>query len=121
MIVKSCPFCGGRPRLETHQRGFVNGVSTKVCYVYCSFCNARSMRVDLAAYGRRNRSADAIRDVVDAWNDRAEGTKEYNLKGDDKIYELAKLEAEHCQTEDDVRGDRPDQPAQDLGCESGER
>lgn len=104
MIVKSCPFCGGKPRLETRQRGFVNGKPTKVCYVYCTFCNARSLRVDLEAYGKKNRSSEAIRDVVDAWNDRVNEVKEYYLKGDDKIYEYAGLEAEYCPEPDESGG-----------------
>ena len=95
MIVKSCPFCGGKPQLETHQRGFVNGKPTKVCYVRCTFCNARSLRVDLEAYKKKNRSAEAIRDVVEAWNERTDEVKEYRLKGDDKIYEFTSLEAEY--------------------------
>lgn len=79
MIVKSCPFCGGRPYIETAQRGFVGGISAKVCYVRCLACGARSPRVDLADYGRKSRSARAVDDVLEAWNKRAEEVVEYEL------------------------------------------
>ena len=68
MIVKTCPFCGGMPYIEEHSRGYVNGQSTRVCYVRCKECNARSPRVDLKDYGVTSHSPKAIQDVVDAWN-----------------------------------------------------
>lgn len=71
MIVKTCPFCGGMPYIEEHSRGYVNGQSTRVCYVRCKECNARSPRVDLKDYGVTSHSPKAIQDVVDAWNKRA--------------------------------------------------
>lgn len=79
MIVKSCPFCGGKPYIEESQRGYIDGKSTKVCFVRCKWCNARSPRVNLLDYGRTSYSAEAIKDVVEAWNKRATETREYNL------------------------------------------
>lgn len=80
MIVKACPFCGGRPYIEAGQRGFVGGVSAKVCYVRCLECGARSPRVDLADYGCTSRSSKAVDDVLEMWNRRAENVVEYELK-----------------------------------------
>ena len=68
MIVKSCPFCGGRPYIEESQRGFVGGKSTHVCYVRCRNCNARSQRLNIEDFGHTSRSAEAIEKVVAAWN-----------------------------------------------------
>ena len=79
MIVKACPFCGGKPYIEESQRGFVNGQSTKVCFVRCKWCNARSNRVDLKDYNCSSYSSDAIADVVETWNRRAESVREYNI------------------------------------------
>lgn len=79
MIVKACPFCGGKPYIEESQRGFVNGESTKVCFVRCKWCNARSNRVDLKDYGCSSYSHDAIMDVIEAWNKRIIKPKEYDI------------------------------------------
>lgn len=79
MIVKACPFCGGKPYIEESQRGYINGKSTKVCYVRCRECNARSNKVDVADYNCSSRSSEAIRDVVKAWNMRADSCKEYDI------------------------------------------
>lgn len=79
MKIKACPFCGGKPYIEESQRGFINGQSTKVCFIRCKWCNARSPRVDLADYGCTSYSSEAIKDVVEAWNKRAETIKEYDI------------------------------------------
>ena len=79
MMIKSCPFCGGKPYIEESQRGFMGGKSTKVCFVRCKQCNARSNKVDLANYNCKSRSAQAIRDVVEQWNKRTTETKEFDI------------------------------------------
>jgi Lar family restriction alleviation protein len=71
-----CPFCGGEARLEENSRGFIGGESTKICYVWCKKCNARSGRVKLTDYGRTSHSAEAINDVVSLWNRRSEAQTE---------------------------------------------
>ncbi len=81
MIVKACPFCGGKPYLEESQRGFVDGKSTKVCYVRCKNCNARSSRVNLADYHCSSYSADAIAKVIESWNKRVESVQEFEITG----------------------------------------
>lgn len=68
MIIKSCPFCGGKPYVEESQRGFVGGKSTHVCYVRCKSCNARSQRLNIEDFGHTSRSSEAIEKVVAAWN-----------------------------------------------------
>ena len=82
MIVKSCPFCGGKPYIEESQRGFVGGKSTHVCFVRCRDCNARSERVNIEDYGHTSRSSEAIERVVAAWNARV-----YN-SGIDKLHNI---------------------------------
>lgn len=72
MKIKSCPFCGGKPYLERSQRGFVNGVSTRVCFVRCKKCNARSPRLDLHDYGHTSHSLQALEDVIEMWNTRTD-------------------------------------------------
>ena len=84
LIVKACPFCGGKPYIEESQRGFIDGQSTKVCFVRCKWCNARSKRVNLADYGCSSYSREAIDEVVAAWNTRAENVKTYRLTGHHK-------------------------------------
>lgn len=70
MQLKTCPFCGGDPYLEESSRGYVNGKSTKVCYVRCKRCNARSERVNIQDYGHTCRSWDAVQRVAEQWNNR---------------------------------------------------
>lgn len=70
MILKACPFCGGKPTIEESQRGFVNGKSTHVCFVRCKQCNARSERVDIEAYGHTSYSSEAVQKVSESWNKR---------------------------------------------------
>ena len=68
------------PYLEESQRGFVNGESTRVCFVRCRDCNARSPRVDIKEFGRTSHSAEAIKIVVDAWNRRTKSDKIIDYK-----------------------------------------
>lgn len=68
--IKPCPFCGGAPKLERSSRAFINGESTKVAYIWCTNCNARSPRVPLIKYGKTSASVDAEAEVVTAWNRR---------------------------------------------------
>ena len=75
MQVKTCPFCGGRPYIERSQRGFINGESTKVCFVRCQKCNARSERINVKDYGHTSKSLDAVEKVVESWNRRSDSTK----------------------------------------------
>lgn len=81
--LKACPFCGGRPVIEGSQRGFIDGVSTHVCYIRCHDCNARSPRVNLHDYGCTSTSHQAIREVAEAWNGRVDpdaGNREFVVK-----------------------------------------
>ena len=48
--LKPCPFCGGKPYLETNHRAFINAKTTKVAYVWCRNCNARTERIPLEKY-----------------------------------------------------------------------
>ena len=66
----NCPFCGGRAALEKAHRAFVNGETTRVAFVRCSECNARSGRVKLSDYGRTSTSGEAQAKAIAAWNRR---------------------------------------------------
>ena len=94
MMIKSCPFCGGKPYIEESQRGFMGGKSTKVCFVRCKVCNARSNKVDLADYNCKSRSAQAIRDVVEQWNKRTTEVIEFDIveKGNERGVDSSKRE-----------------------------
>ena len=70
IVLLPCPFCGGKPYLERHSRAFINAQTTKVAYVRCTQCDARSQRVPLSDYGKTSRSAEAERVVINAWNRR---------------------------------------------------
>jgi hypothetical protein len=72
-VLKPCPFCGGRPILETCHRAFIGGESTRVAFVRCSRCNARSGRIELRKYGASSHSQKANQIAVDAWNARNDG------------------------------------------------
>ena len=61
--LKACPFCGGKPYIESHSRGFVDGKSTRVAYVRCSECNCRTERLPISIG-----QAEAVRAVVNKWN-----------------------------------------------------
>lgn len=79
MKVKTCPFCGGRPYLEASQRGFVNGEPTKVCYIRCVKCNARSPRLNIRDFGHTSKSMEAAKKVIEMWNARVAITTEVEV------------------------------------------
>lgn len=68
--IKLCPFCGGVPKLERSSRAFIGGESTRVAYIWCTNCNARSPRVPLSKYGKTSASVEAEVEAVNAWNRR---------------------------------------------------
>ena len=70
--LKPCPFCGGRAYLERSHRAFIDAETTKVTFVRCTVCNARSGRVNIADYGRTSSSIEASNKAVAAWNRRAD-------------------------------------------------
>ena len=80
--LKSCPFCGGKPYLETNHRAFINAKTTKVAFVRCKSCNARTERIPLEKYGKTSHSLEAKLDAIAAWNKRAEKTGKWIVKKD---------------------------------------
>ena len=70
--LKPCPFCGGRPFMESAARAYIDGKSTKVAFVRCQKCNARGGRVDISDFGKSSRSIDAEREAAANWNRRKE-------------------------------------------------
>lgn len=70
--IKFCPFCGGKPYLEQNSRNFVNGESTRVAYVRCTECHARSERFRLTDFGHTSHSTEAETKAVEAWNRRVD-------------------------------------------------
>ena len=66
--LKTCPFCGGTPYIESDSRGFVKGESTKVAYVRCADCHTRTERFPVSI-GHR----EAIDLAVKRWNMRFNG------------------------------------------------
>lgn len=68
--LKPCPFCGGRAVLERSHRAFIDAESTKVSFVRCAVCNARTARFELAG-GKKKAEMQA----VDAWNRRTGNDK----------------------------------------------
>ena len=68
--LKPCPHCGGEAYLERAHRAFVNAQTTRVAFVRCTVCNARSGRYRLEDYGSPNHSTEAERKAVEAWNRR---------------------------------------------------
>ena len=68
--LKPCPFCGGKPYLETSHRAFIKAKTTKVAFVRCRSCEARTGRFELSAFGRSSFSEEANRRAIDAWNRR---------------------------------------------------
>lgn len=68
--LKPCPFCGGEAYLEDHHRAFIRGQTTRVAYVRCRKCNARTGRFELGKHGGGSNSAEAVRLAIEAWNRR---------------------------------------------------
>lgn len=60
-----CPFCGGKGHMEHDSRSYMNGKSTRVSYVYCENCNARSPKFNRLEYNPHN---IAEQKAVEAWN-----------------------------------------------------
>ena len=70
--LKPCPFCGGKPYLETRHRAFINAKTTRVAFVRCTECEARTQRVPLTDFGCTSYSFKANEKAIEAWNRRAE-------------------------------------------------
>ena len=68
--LKPCPHCGGEAYLERKHRAFINAQSTRVAFVRCTVCNARSGRYKLEDYGSSNHSQAAEQLAVESWNRR---------------------------------------------------
>lgn len=66
--LKTCPFCGGTPYIESDSRGFVKGQPTKVAFVRCTDCNMRTERFPVSM-GRRV----AVNLAISRWNMRFNG------------------------------------------------
>lgn len=81
--LKPCPFCGGEAYIEDSHRAFIRGESTKVAYVRCRRCNARTSRYELAKYGGMSKSAEAVRLAIRAWNRRVPERREDDVDGHD--------------------------------------
>ena len=73
-MLKPCPFCGGEAYLERSHRAFINGKTTKVTFIRCLKCNARSARENIVDYGHSSCSIEAERKVIDMWNRRYDGS-----------------------------------------------
>lgn len=65
-----CPFCGGKPQLESKYRSFIAGKSERVALVRCLKCGARASRVPLRQYGKTSHSIEAEQEAVAIWNTR---------------------------------------------------
>lgn len=65
-----CPFCGGKAILEYNHRAFIKKQTTKVAFVRCKECNARSGRFKLSDYGHTSYSVEANNAAIEAWNRR---------------------------------------------------
>lgn len=70
--LKPCPFCGGAAYLERCHRAFINAETTRVAFVRCKNCNARTGRFKLEDYGKTSHSTEANEKAIEAWNRRAE-------------------------------------------------
>ncbi len=66
-----CPFCGGKAIVEHSHRAFINAQSTRVTFVRCKKCNARTNRVQISEYGHTSESTEATDRAVEYWNRRA--------------------------------------------------
>lgn len=61
--LKACPFCGGRPYIESGSRAYVKGESTRVAYVRCTDCNARTDKIPISVG-----QSKAVHAAVNKWN-----------------------------------------------------
>ena len=73
--LKPCPFCGGKPYLETHHRAFIKAKTTRVAFVRCRECESRTQRFELTDIGRTSYSEEANKKAIEAWNRRADDGK----------------------------------------------
>lgn len=64
--LKCCPFCGGRAHYEDNQRAFINGETTRVAFIHCSRCEARSARIPNKDVG----TLKALNEAYRLWNRR---------------------------------------------------
>lgn len=64
--LKPCPFCGGRALYEDHHRAFIGGETTRVSFIRCSLCEARSARIP----NNENGSLEALNEAYRLWNRR---------------------------------------------------
>lgn len=70
--LKSCPFCDGEPYLEKSHRAFVEGVTSRVAFVRCKKCNARTGRVETSMFKCSSYSTKANQLAIEAWNRRVQ-------------------------------------------------
>lgn len=66
--LKTCPLCGGIPCMVTHGRGYVNGETTTVAYVYCKNCGMKTARIPISIGQEK-----AVDEVAFRWNMRFHG------------------------------------------------
>lgn len=70
--LKPCPFCGGKPYLEKRHRAFINAETTRVAFVRCKDCEARTKRFPLVDFGHTSSSEEANKAAIEAWNRRVQ-------------------------------------------------
>ena len=70
MELKPCPFCGGEPYVEGNHRAFIKAKTTRVAFVRCRRCNARTARFELKDFGCTSHSRKAVEKAVEAWERR---------------------------------------------------
>ena len=70
--LKPCPFCGGKPYLETRHRAFIQAQTTRVAFVRCTECNARTNRFELKSFGCTSSSKKKKKKAIEASNRRAD-------------------------------------------------
>ena len=64
--LKPCPFCGGKAHYEDNHRAFIGGETTRVSFIHCSLCEARSARIPNKDKG----SLEALNEAYRLWNRR---------------------------------------------------
>ena len=66
--LKSCPFCGGTPYIESRSRAYMKGETIRVAYIRCLSCSVKTAKfpismghrkaIDMAAYNWNARYRD---------------------------------------------------------------